>query len=56
MNETFEKIKEYLERIKVMSDWLAGKKVLVKYAGDPKVYELIDSPSWDWDKARYFVA
>ena len=64
MNETLEKILEYLEKIKeyskrieVMTAWyMEKKKILVQYAGDKKVYELIDSPSWDWSKARYFVA
>lgn len=55
MNETLEKIKEYLERIKVMTAWLAGKRILVRYEGDLRTYELIDSPSWDWSKVRYFV-
>lgn len=55
MNETLEKIKEYLERIKVMTAWLAGKRILVRYEGDLRTYELIDSPSWDWSKTRYFV-
>lgn len=56
VEETLEKIKEYAGRIKVMSGWLVGKKILVKYVGDPKVYELVDSPSWDWSKARYYAA
>jgi len=56
MNETLEKIKEYAERIKVMTAWLIGKKILVKFVGDEKIYELVDSPSWNWSKARYFVA
>lgn len=54
--ECLEKIKEYSKRIEVMHAWYLGKKVLVQYAGDSKTYELIDSPSWDWSKARYYVA
>lgn len=56
MKETLEKIKEYLERAKVMTAWIMGEKILVEFVGDSKTYELIDSPSWDWSKARYFVA
>ena len=63
MNETLEKIIEYLDKIKeyskrieVMYAWEMGKKILVQFTGDSKTYELIDSPSWDWSKARYFVA
>jgi len=53
---TFEKINEYAERIKVMSAYLAGKTIHVEFVGDSGTYELIDSPSWDWEHGRYFIA
>lgn len=56
MFTTVEKINEYAERIKVMAAYLAGQKIYVEFVGDSGTYELIDSPSWNWNQGRYFVA